>query len=91
MITEWFIELAMGFVGWIGGLLPEGSPVEDVMDAQQGLVPELFEFMGVLAGFIPWMVVVPIILIPLLVWVIGFLWKTARTVFSHVPQIGGSG
>lgn len=90
MITEWFLNWAMGVVQWLIDLLPDWElPAELV--APGGLFDSVLANAAGMGVWIDWGGIVLLALIPPAVWVIGLLWKGARTAFSHYPFIGGSG
>lgn len=90
MITEWFLNWAMGVVRWVVDLLPDWVMPPELSDPG-GMIETIYlNAMGV-AVWIDWAGIIALALIPFSVWVIGVLWKAARTAFSHFPGIGGAG
>lgn len=90
MITEWFLNWAMGVIYWLVDLLPDWV-VPDELAAPGGFIETIISNAAGVAVWIDWVGIIALALIPSAVWVTGLLWKAARTAFSHFPGIGGSG
>lgn len=90
MITEFFLNLALGVVEWVVGLLPDWTPPAGITDAD-GMLSQVLAFGAGLGTWVDWATVGALALIPLGLWVIGVGWKLVRTLLSHIPGFGGSG
>ncbi|MDO8341540.1 MAG: hypothetical protein Q7T59_06220 [Candidatus Woesebacteria bacterium] len=90
MITEWFLNWAMGVVTWLVDLLPDWDwPAE--LAQPGGMLESILANAAGVGIWIDWAAIIALALIPLGVWVIGLTWKGLRTAFSHFAFIGGSG
>lgn len=90
MITEWFLNWAMGVAYWLVDLLPDWVVPDELADPGGMLESIYVNAMGV-GIWLDWAGLIALALIPFGVWVTGILWKALRTAFSHFPFIGGSG
>lgn len=90
MISEAFINFALGIATWAVGLIPDWELPAELLDAD-GMISDLFAFGAGLGPWVDWGFVLGLAAIPLGVWVIGLTWKAIRTILSHFPQFGGSG
>lgn len=90
MITEWFLNWALGVVRWLVDLLPDWDmPAE--LSAPGALLDTVLANAAGVGVWIDWGAIIALALVPLAVWLIGVSWKALRTAFSHFPFIGGSG
>lgn len=89
MIIEWLMGVAAGLWDFIGGLLPDWELPAALTDPN-GLLGGIFALGQGLSPFINWQFVGTVGAIPLVVWVIGLLWRGARMVISHFPLFGGN-
>jgi hypothetical protein len=90
VIVEWFIGWALGIVQWLVDLLPDWELPAELSDPG-GMVETIMANAAGLGVWLDWGALITLALIPLGVWVIGIVWKSIRTAFSHFPFIGGSG
>lgn len=90
MITEWFLNWAMDVVRWLIDLLPDWELPAGLADPGGFLESILLNAAG-MGVWVDWGGIIMLAMIPPTVWLIGLLWKAARTAFSHFPFIGGSG
>jgi hypothetical protein len=90
VISEFFMQLAVGFLSWIGDLFPVWTPPTEFRTFQtimSGLV-EGFVSVGV---WIPWSVIGACFAVQVVVWGLVFAIKGLRAAAAHVPMIGGAG
>lgn len=92
MITEWFIQLGMGFAQWFVGLVPaDAIAVPDVVADLDTQVNGFISGFGSLGAWVPWVVVLSCAGIAIAIW--GALWlvKGIAWIWGQIPVIGGSG
>jgi hypothetical protein len=89
VIIEWFLGLVAGVIDWIGSLLPDWSVPPDLA-APGGIVSEVMGYGSALGVFIDWGACIVVGLLPLGVWVVGVLFRAAKTAASHIPWFGGN-
>lgn len=90
MISEFFLNLAVGFVGWLAGLFGEWDPPAELTGmatAAQSLVTQ-FASLGV---WVPWGVIAACVGAAVASWAIVLGIKTIRAAAAHIPGVGGSG
>ena len=91
MISEFFINLAMGFVTWLTSLAATDWVVP----------PEIASFDDTVSGFIssfvglsvwaPWALMIGCVTVAVTTWLVCLLIKALRAVAAHVPLVGGAG
>lgn len=90
MISEWFLNLAAGFVGWLAGLFGVWEPPQVLLDMADtvSLVVSMFADFGV---WVDWVVLGACVLASVATWGIVLVIKVIRAIAAHVPAFGGSG
>lgn len=90
MISEWFLNLAAGFVQWLAGLFGEWTPPEQLTDmaGSAGYLVGQFASLGV---WVEWPVLIGCVAVSVGVWAVVVGIKLLRAVVAHIPAIGGSG
>lgn len=90
MISEWFLGLALGAVGWLAGLFGEWEPPAELTDmaTQAQVLVGQFASLGV---WVPWGVIAACVGASVTTWAIVLGIKTVRAAAAHIPAIGGSG
>jgi hypothetical protein len=84
MLTEWFVNMALGLVAAVAGFIPE-LPVD------LSGVADVFAFAMTLDGVAPMTEMLAGGSLLLSVTGLMFGWRVLRVLLSHVPAIGGSG
>ncbi len=90
MISEWFLNLAAGFVGWLAGLFGEWTPPAELTDmaGSAGYLMGQFASLGV---WVNWPVVIGCVTASVGVWAVVVGIKLVRAVAAHIPLFGGAG
>lgn len=90
MVTEWFLNWALGVIYWLVDLLPDWAVPEELANPG-GFIETVIGNAAGVGVWLDWAGLIALALIPSAVWATGILWKAFRTGFSHFPGIGGSG
>jgi hypothetical protein len=88
MIIEWLNSIAMGFVGWLGGLMPHWDAPTDSPSGAFAQIVQVIAGMGV---WIPWPVLILCTGIVVAAWLVTLSVMLLRAVIAHVPLFGGAG
>lgn len=90
MITEWFLELVAGVLGWLADAFGEWEPPQELVDASAGVNGFLANFSG-LGAWVSWPVLASCVAAALLVWLTVVGIKLVRAIVAHIPAFGGAG
>jgi hypothetical protein len=90
VISEWFMNMAAGFVEWLASLFGEWEPptqLTDMADSAGYLVGQ-FASLGV---WVNWPVLIGCVAASVAVWTVVVGIKLLRAVVAHLPEWGGAG
>ncbi|BDZ38074.1 hypothetical protein [Microbacterium suwonense] len=90
MISEFFVNLAAGFVGWLAGLFGEWTPPDALTDMASSANDLVVEFAS-LGVWVDWGVLSGCVAAALASWAVVLVVKVVRALAAHVPVIGGAG
>lgn len=90
MITELFVNMAVGVAIWFNQLIPPTVLPEWFVNADN-YINGIFAYGDGLGAWIEWSAVVPIMLAPVGFWVLGLSIRGIRVLISHLPFVGGRG
>lgn len=90
MITEFFLNLAAGFVGWLAGLFGNWQPPQMLLDMADtvGFIVGMFADLGV---WVDWVVLGACVAAAVASWALVLGIKMVRALAAHIPAFGGSG
>lgn len=89
MISDWMIDVALGFALWFLDLLPPIHLDPQFLDGSYlQLVLDWFDGLGV---WVVWPVVVLCVSTVAGTWLLGFGVKALRALIAHIPFVGGKG
>lgn len=88
MIVEWLLSLAARISEFFANLLPNWS-VPPELTAPGGIISQVMGYGSALGIFVDWPFVIVVGLLPLAVWVFMLLFRTAKTIATHIPFFGG--
>jgi hypothetical protein len=91
VITEWFLNWVTSILSWLLDTFLPDWDVPAELTNPGGMVEAILTNAAGLGAWIDFPAIALLAAVPFGVWVIGILWKSARTAFSHFPGIGGSG
>lgn len=92
MITEWFIQLGMGFAQWFVGLVPaDALEVPDVVANLDTSINSFMSGFGPVGVWVPWVIVITCAGASLAIWGSTWLVKGVAWIWGQIPVIGGSG
>lgn len=90
MITEYFIQVAVGLWAWLADLFPDWDLPPELLNSD-GMIAQVFALGYGAEPFVNWGFVTALAAIPFGVWVIGITVKAVRLLIGHVPFVGGNG
>ena len=90
MISEWFMQLATGFMSWVASLFPAWTPPAEFTQLS-GMVSTVMGWFVGLGVWVPWSLIGACVGIQLAAWAIALGVKAIRAAASHVPFVGGHG
>lgn len=90
MISEFFINLGIGFATWFVGLFPEWDVPAEVESFDSTVSGFIGPFAN-LSVWIPWALVLFCVVTAVGAWAIGWGVKSIRAIASHIPFLGGAG
>lgn len=88
MIVEWFLGLVAGIATFVGDLLPDWEVPAELTDPG-GIISQVLGYAGALGIFVDWPFVIVVGLIPLGVWAFGIIFRSVKSLISHIPFFGG--
>lgn len=89
MITDFFITVGTGFMGWILDMFPADFEVPDWLVGFATMVNEIFANAVGLGAWVPWPFVLLVVGSIVAVWVVGLVIKFARWLLGLIPTMGG--
>lgn len=90
MIINWIIDVALGFVAWLGSLFPPFE-LPPALAAPGSLVNQVMgSFVG-LGAWVDWLVLGAVATAVVGTWVVMFGVKLIMKLVSFLPFVGGSG
>lgn len=90
MIINWIIDVALGFVAWLGSLFPVWD-IPPALASPGTLVNQVMQsFLG-LGAWVDWVVLGAVALAVVGTWVVMFGVKLVMKLVSFLPFVGGSG
>lgn len=90
MISQYFITLGVGLVGWMGTLFPGWDPPDWMTGTPQMLLEFLNTFQG-LGVWVDWTALGICSSAVIGVYGTGFAIRLTRAIVAHIPFIGGGG
>ena len=88
MITEWFVSLGTGTVGWFLSLFGTADPPAFIT-AVGTFIAGILESAAGLGAWIPWALVLTIAGVNLALWGIGLTVRVVRWLVGLIPTMGG--
>lgn len=90
MIINWIIDVALGFVAWLGSLFPVWD-IPPALAAPGTLVNQVMgSFLG-LGAWVDWGVLGAVAIAVVGTWLVMFGVKLVMKLVSYLPFVGGSG
>lgn len=90
MISEWFLQLAVGFATWLAGVFGPWTPPAELVDMADG-AQQLVTAFASLGVWVPWGVIAACVAASVATWAIVVGIKLVRALAAHIPGFGGAG
>jgi hypothetical protein len=88
VITQWFIDLGQGFIGWALSLLPQGPPPAWIGDFR-GRLGSLLAGIDGMGAWLDWSFALVVVLAVVGAWAVVLTVRAVRWLVGWIPTMGG--